>query len=74
MHPETIKLLVQARQQALLDGARKERLAAIARRQPSAGRPCDSGPAWRRLAGTVVVDFGTWLAGGRIEPVSNLRG
>jgi hypothetical protein len=76
MHPETMKLLARTRQDALLQEARNERLAATAaggrrtRRSGSGG----SSRSWRRFAGSVVIDLGTWLAGGRAEPVSNLRG
>lgn len=74
MHPETKKFLARARQGELLDEARNERLSAISRGQRLNGRPCGPGPAWRRIAGTRLVDFGTWLAGSRIEPASDMRG
>lgn len=74
MHPATMMLLAQGHQNALLDEARGERLATTA-----GGRlRCRSGPdgcgrTWRMFVGAAVIDLGTWLAGGRIEPLSDPR-
>jgi hypothetical protein len=73
MHPETMRLLAQLRQNALLEEARGERLAAIARgRRRGRSAAHSSDRAWPRFVGGVVTGFGAWLAGRRIESESDL--
>jgi hypothetical protein len=66
---------MRSRQEALLDEARRERLAATARgRRSQAGTIDGSRQAWRRAIGSVVIDLGIRLAGGSAEPATDLRG
>jgi hypothetical protein len=75
MNPETMRLIVQDHQNALLDEARGERLAAMARcRRRREAAVNGSGRALRSAAGSALVAFGLWLSGSQIETAVNRRG